>query len=77
MSRSDVYGYDLGRSPDPHLARDRLVEELAEAAWLILNHDNDWRSGEPCDTANWANLKKAIDKTLPRRYALSASTEPK
>lgn len=50
------------------MTRKKLIEKLAEAAWLVLNFDNDWADGEPCNTANWALLCKRLDAALPKSY---------
>jgi hypothetical protein len=41
-----------------------LVDSLAQAAWGVLNHDNDPTSGKPDDRYNWINLRAAIRVTL-------------
>lgn len=42
-----------------------LTEDVARAAWMVLNHDNspdDVR--DPCHAANWKTLKREIAKVL-------------
>jgi hypothetical protein len=43
MSRSDVYGYDLGRSPDPHNTPKRIW------AWKRPDHHWEVRTERPND----------------------------
>lgn len=40
------------------------VDRVAEAAWKVLNFDNDPHDGQPHNSANWSALKRAIRKAL-------------
>lgn len=42
------------------------VQRVAEAAWCVLNHDNDPHSGLADDTANWHALTRAIRAELEK-----------
>ncbi len=59
-----------------------LVEELAEAAWRVLNHDNDPTDGEEHNTANWdtlcGKLRSVLKKhRLPQNAKLSGGEKEK
>lgn len=41
-----------------------LVDKLAEAAWDVLNHDNDPHDGQPHNVANWNRLREKLKKVL-------------
>lgn len=47
-----------------------LVIELADAAWTVLNHDNDPHDGQPHNTANWNKLCDRIKAVLKQRGML-------
>lgn len=45
-----------------------LVQAVAEAAWGVLNHDNDPHDGQSYNTKNWHDLTRAIRNVLQRRF---------
>lgn len=45
------------------------VQRLAEAAWRVLNHDNDPHDGQSHNTANWHALTRAIRAELEKQHA--------
>lgn len=54
-------------------SKQQLVVQLAEAAWGVLNHDNDFDDGAPHNEANWEALCKAIEKVLGRAPAVETT----
>lgn len=63
-----------GGGSDQRLARRSLVDKLAEAAWGVLNHDNDPHSGLPDDTHNWMRLCESIKAVLKSNPTNSESS---
>jgi hypothetical protein len=45
-----------------------FVQAVAEAAWQVLNHDNDPHDGQSYNTKNWHDLTRAIRNVLQQRF---------
>jgi hypothetical protein len=43
-----------------------LVDDLANAAWKVLNHDNDPHDGKEWNTHNWTNVCSSIKEVLKK-----------
>ena len=50
-----------------------LVQAVAEAAWGVLNHDNDPHDGQSYNTKNWHDLTRAIRNALERRFPVETT----